>query len=117
MLELQHLHEKLDVDDAARAAFQVAAGGRFFQAVPHVADSCGVVAAASGVEGGPAHDGHGRGRRAGGAVNDAGLAQRLPLPKLSAALGEVAAELGQRGGQRPLLPVGRSRASTSYSRP
>ena len=45
VFQLQHLHEELDVDDAAGAALQIAGrGDALFQPLPHLADFGGVAA-------------------------------------------------------------------------
>ena len=118
VLQLQHLHEELDVDDAAGAAFQIARrGDALLQPLPHLADFDGVAAPPAAGESRLGHRRQRPLRRTRRAVDRAGLAQRLPLPKLSAPFAEISGELVERGRQRAALSRWASRTSTSYSRP
>ena len=100
VLELQHLDEELGVDGAARAALEIALRGGFFEPHPHLANFGRQTAAATrGPNAASATDLHrvlGRPRRC---RDDARFAERLPLPNLAAAFGEVAAEGVDRHGQ------------------
>ena len=86
VLELQHLHEEFDVDDAARPAFQVAAGGRFFQPGRMWRISSASLAAPAVAEGGVADRRRGRARPPAAsrtprrALHSACRSQSCPLP-------------------------------------
>ena len=87
--------------------FRSPGAGRFFQPLPHLADRLGVLRRASDGRRPPWPRPPSRAlATARRAVDHPRLAQRLPLPKLPVALGEVAGELVERRGQRAALAGG-----------
>src|SRR5436190_1837048 len=101
--ELQHLHQELDVDQAAWAALEVARQSRDLQTAPHLAHRLGILGPPRRSIDGLADLLH---RQVGGsslAEHNAGFAQRLAFPKLPLPFGKILAELWQARGQRSAL--------------
>ena len=104
VFQLHHLNGEFDIDDAAGATFQVQTGP-LLEPQPHRSHVAGVA---------PAKEARtrraapiGRVRRAASPVPNTGRAsgQRLPLPEMPLAFGEVAGELGKT--RRPGRPAPR----------
>src|SRR5689334_8822929 len=82
VLELEHLHDELDIDQPAGPTFEIAARRLLFHAGAHLPDGLGIVSAPGAIECGLANHAACQLGRGFGSVHDSGLAECLPLPEL-----------------------------------
>src|SRR5579859_5353573 len=93
VLEAEHLHDELDVDDAAEAALEIAWAAAGLDAAAHGPDLVDDAGMPGAFVDGPVDGVHDLAAEVGVAVDDPGAGQRLVFPELGAAAIVVALEL------------------------